>query len=65
MELIESYITDEKGNIKSVILDYKMFKKLEEFILDLGLANAMNQIADDEEIDIQEAMKITGFKDDN
>jgi len=62
MEIIDSYITDEKGNIKSVILDYRLYKKLEELILDSGLAKAMEEVSDDEEFDLDEAKKLSGFK---
>lgn len=62
MELVNSFITDKKGNIKSVILDYKLYKKLEELLLDFGLAKAMEEVADEEEFDLEEAKKLSGFK---
>ena len=62
MEIVDSYITDEKGNIKSVILDYTLYKKLEELILDFGLAKAMEEVSDDEEFDLDEAKKLSDFK---
>jgi len=60
--MVKSYITDTNGQIKSVILNYEDFKKLEELILDLGLAKAMEEIKDEEEISLEEAKKIIGFK---
>jgi len=62
MELVDSFITDEKGNIKSVILDYKLYKKLEEILLDFGLAKAMEEVDNDEEFDLEEAKELSGFK---
>ena len=61
MELVESYITDDRGKIKSVILNYQKYKKFEEMLLDVGLAKAMEEVKDDEEVDLQEAKKISGF----
>ena len=62
MELVDSFITDEKGNIKSVIIDYRLYKKLEELLLDYGLAKAMEEVTDDEEFNLAEAKKLSGFK---
>lgn len=30
MEIMKSYITDESGAIKSVVIDFKTFRKIEE-----------------------------------
>jgi hypothetical protein len=62
MELVESYITDARGERKAVILDYKIFRRFEELLLDLGLAKAMEEVQKDEEIDMQEAIQISGFQ---
>jgi len=62
MELVESYITDDRGKVKSVILNYQRYKKFEEMLLDAGLAKAMEEAKDDEEVDLQEAKKILGFQ---
>ncbi len=62
MKKTKTYIVDDAGNIKAVVLDYKYFKKLEELILDLGLAKAMEEVEDDEEIDLEEAKKIMKFE---
>ncbi|MGE5444932.1 MAG: antitoxin [Ignavibacteriales bacterium] len=61
-KLVKSYITDDKGNIESVILDYKTFKNIEEILLDIGLGKAMKEVAEDEEVDLEEAVRIAGFK---
>lgn len=55
MELVKDYIVDEKGKVKKVVLDYEMFRKLEELMLDLGLAKAMEEVSDDEELSLEEA----------
>lgn len=64
MVVKKRFIVDEGGNIKSVILDYEAFKKIEELLLDFGLAKAMEEVADEEEIDIEEAERILGLKTD-
>lgn len=51
MNIMKSYITDESGNIKSVILDYQVYKKIEELLLDEGLLKAMKDVQNDEEIE--------------
>ena len=51
MNITKSYITDESGNIKSVILDYQVYKKMEELLLDEGLLKAMKEVQNDEEIE--------------
>ena len=58
MNIVQSYITDEKGNIKGVILDYKTFKKIEELLLDYGLLKAMEEVEDEEEVDLENAKKL-------
>ena len=58
MNIVQSYITDEKGDIKGVILDYKVFKKIEEALLDYGLLKAMEEVEEDEEIDLETAKKL-------
>jgi hypothetical protein len=55
MDIAESFITDASGSIKSVIIDYATFKKIEQILLDEGLAKAMTEIQDEEEVDLEEA----------
>ena len=55
------YVTDHKGHIKSVILDYSTYKKIEEVLLDYGLTKAMEEVEGEEEVDIETAKKITGY----
>lgn len=54
MEIVKDYIVDETGKVKKVVLDYDMFKKLEALMLDLGLAKAMEEVKDDEELSLEE-----------
>ncbi len=56
------YITDQSGNIKSVVLDYEAFKKIEEILLDYGLGKAMEEVSEDDEVDLETAKEITGFR---
>jgi len=55
MEIPKSYITDENGSIKAVMIDFKTFKKIEGILADQGLAKAMMEIEEDGEIDLEEA----------
>ncbi len=55
MEIRKSFIVNDDGEIQSVILDYKSYKKIEELFLDHGLMKAMEEVADDEELDLEEA----------
>ena len=57
-----NYITDQEGNIKSVILDYHAFKKIEDLLLDYGLGKAMKEVEDEEEIDLERAKSFSGYK---
>lgn len=43
-------------------MDYKTFKRLEEILLDIGLGKAMEEVEENEEIELEEAIRITGFK---
>ncbi len=54
MELVKDYIVDETGKVKQIVMDYEMFKKLEELMLDMGLAKAMEEVSDDEELSLEE-----------
>lgn len=58
MELKKSYITDEAGHITSVILDYVTYKRIEELLLDQGLWQAMDEIADEDTVDYQEVKEL-------
>ncbi len=65
MEIHKSYIVDESGDIKKVILDYESFKKIEELLLDMGLAKAMEEALDDEEVDLEQAKILMNFQDES
>ena len=55
MEIKKLYITDESGTIKNVVIDLNTFRKIEDLLLDQGLAKAMDEVQDDAEYDIEEA----------
>ena len=55
MEIKKSYITDESGTIKNVVIDLNAFRKIEDLLLDQGLAKAMDEVQDDVEYDVEEA----------
>lgn len=59
MEIVKSYFVDEAGNIKDVVVDYQTFKRIEDALLDYGLGKAMEEVADDEEIDLETAKRIS------
>ena len=65
MDLVKSYIVDESGDVESVVLDYKVYKKIESLFLDQGLAKAMEEVETDEEIDMSDAKKILNFNNGN
>jgi hypothetical protein len=50
---IKSYITDERGDITSLIPDYDIYKKIEGLLLDEGLTKAMEEIENEETIDYE------------
>ncbi len=58
MDIKKSYIIDKKGKIKSVVVDYKHYKVIEELLLDYGLTKAMEEAEEDEIVDIDEAKKL-------
>lgn len=62
MQMVKSYITDEDGKIKDVIISYDDFRKLEDLFLDLGLGKSMEEIVSDEEVRLEKAKEIFGFK---
>ncbi len=62
MEIVKSYLVDEAGNIKDVVVDYQTFKRIEDVLLDYGLGKAMEEVADDDETDLETAKRIVGFK---
>lgn len=62
MIIEKKIIVDENGRPTSVMIDYELFKKLEAIILDMGLAKAMEEVEDEEELDLESALKETKFK---
>ncbi len=63
MEIIKSFIVDNDGEVQSVILDYKSYQKIEELLLDYGLLKATEEVAEDEEVDLEEAKLQLHFTD--
>lgn len=62
MTIEKKIIVDENGRPTSVMIDYELFKKLEAIILDMGLAKAMEEVEDEEELDLESTLKETKFK---
>ncbi len=58
MDIKKSFITDKKGKIKSVIVNYKQYKKIEEILLDYGLIKAMEEVEDEENVSLEEAKEL-------
>lgn len=61
MNIAKSYVVDDEGKPKAVIIDYDQFKKIENALLDLGLGKAMEEVENDEEVDLDEAKRLAGF----
>jgi len=61
MDLKRSYIVDDEGKPKAVVIDFDQFSKIESILLDYGLAKAMEEIEDEEEVKLEEAKRITVF----
>ena len=57
MEISKSFITDEDGSIKSVVIDYATFQLIEEALLDKGLAQAMREVEAEESVSLEDAKK--------
>ncbi|MGD9730534.1 MAG: hypothetical protein AB7U45_00045 [Desulfamplus sp.] len=58
MNITKSYITDESGKIKSVILDYQFYQKIEELLLDEVLLKAMEEIQDEETVEYKDVREL-------
>lgn len=65
MEIAKSFIVNNKGEIQSVVLDYKSYQKIEEMLLDYGLSKAMEEVEDDEVISLEEAKIKLHYKDED
>lgn len=55
MEIAKSYLTDEDGKVKAVMIDVETFRKIESVLLDQNLAKAMDEVESDETLDIEAA----------
>jgi len=58
MNITKSYLTDESGYIKSVVIDYHTYQKLEQMLLDEGLLKAMKEVATEDEVDYEEVREL-------
>jgi hypothetical protein len=56
-----NFVMTQDGEVQSVLLDYQTFRKVEEILLDYGLGKAMDEVADDEEVDLDTAKALTGY----
>lgn len=54
------FITDEKGNIKSVVMEAKKFEAIIELLEDYGLGNAMKKALKNKMYNKKEALKLLG-----
>ncbi len=58
MQLAKSYIVNKEGKPEAVVIDIDTFRKIEELMLDSALGKAMDEVSGDEEIDLDEAIKL-------
>ncbi len=58
MNITKSYLTDESVYIKSVVIDYHTYQKLEQMLLDEGLLKAMKEVATEDEVDYEEVREL-------
>ncbi len=54
------FITDDKGNVESVVVDAKKFAALIELLEDYGLGRAMKRAMKDKKYGKEEALKKLG-----
>jgi hypothetical protein len=60
--MTRSYIVNDEGKPTAVVVDYESFIKMETLLLDYGLGKAMEEVANDEEVDLEEAKRLAGFR---
>ena len=56
--MIKQYITDESGEIQSVIINYEFFKQFEASFDDFLFGKILTEADNDEEISLDEAKTI-------
>ena len=59
--MLKEYVTDENGNIKSVILNYQFYKEIEEVIDDYMFGKILEDSEADDELSIEEAKALVGI----
>ncbi len=52
--MVKEYITDEKGNIKSVVLDYVFYQQIESVIEDFLLGKIIAETENDVDISLED-----------
>ena len=62
MSIVRDYLVDESGNIKSVLIDYDLYKKIEPILLDFALGVAMKEVKNEEQIDLTSAIKMINLE---
>lgn len=62
MNIVKDYIVDEYGKIKSVLIDYDLYKKIEPILLDIALGEAMKEVKNEDEIDLTSALKMINIE---
>jgi len=59
-EIHKSIVVDENQNPIAVQIPIEEFKRMEEVIENYGLAKLMDEVADDEQLSVQEAKQFYG-----
>lgn len=60
LDIFPQFITTEDGKPIGVIVDIETFQKMQAIIEDYGLAHLMDETLGDEELDLDEAIKLYG-----
>ena len=60
LEIHKSIVVDENQNPIAVQIPIEEFKRMEEVIENYGLAKMMDEVADDEQLSVQEAKQFYG-----
>lgn len=55
-------ITDKGADIKCMLMGCQKCNSTHEILMDYGLGKAMEEALDDEELDLKQAMELTGYR---
>ncbi|MBC8244948.1 MAG: antitoxin [Verrucomicrobia bacterium] len=58
MEIAKSFVTDESGAVKAVMIDVDTYRRIESVLMDRSFGKAMSEVEDDEEVDLPTAQAI-------